>query len=136
MQKSQKGFTLIELVVVIVLLGILGVTALAKYQDLSEQAAGAANSGIASEMSAAAAINYAANISGVTTAIDIDSTTDTCDTADIGGLLASGSLPTGHLYTRSGAVCAASGDTYTCTVTDTTYTSASSGAATIICTGG
>jgi prepilin-type N-terminal cleavage/methylation domain-containing protein len=30
MYKSQKGFTLIELVVVIVLLGILGVTALGK----------------------------------------------------------------------------------------------------------
>ena len=72
MQKSQKGFTLIELVVVIVLLGILGVTALAKYHDLSTEAANAAISAVSADLSSAAAINYAASVIGVSGFTDFD----------------------------------------------------------------
>jgi len=38
LQDKSKGFTLIELITVIVILGILGVVALGKFQDLSEDA--------------------------------------------------------------------------------------------------
>ena len=135
MYKSQKGFTLIELVVVIVLLGILGVTAMGKFEDLSADATTAANSGVASEISSAAAINYAANIvSGGGAAMDDNN--DDCAEGSLGALFQSGVFPTARHDSAvgNGVVCAAPGDTYTCVISGDSGLGTSA-TATVVCTG-
>jgi MSHA pilin protein MshA len=61
---NQKGFTLIELIMVIVILGILAVVAIPKYQDIQTEAAIAAAEGVYGAAQGAAAINFAANLVG------------------------------------------------------------------------
>jgi len=56
---KQQGFTLIELVVVIIILGILAVTAAPKFIDIQSDARSAAMSGIAGGMRSAADVIYA-----------------------------------------------------------------------------
>ena len=125
MQNVQKGFTLIELVVVIVLLGILGVTALAKFQDLSGDAQTAVNAGIAAELSSGASINYAAK--SLNSGNGFDLLNDSC--ADIATDVMA-SRPSG--YTWTGSCGASAGVATTCYVQDTPL-NGTSAAASVIC---
>lgn len=61
MKYVQRGFTLIELVMVIVLVGILAAVAIPKFVDLKADAALSASKGVAGALASASAINYAAN---------------------------------------------------------------------------
>lgn len=61
MKKIQRGFTLIELVIVIVLVGILAAVAIPKFIDMKSDAALAASNGVAGALASASAINYAAS---------------------------------------------------------------------------
>ena len=72
MNKSQSGFTLVELVVVILILGILSATALPRFMNVSKQAHEAAVAGAAGGLGAGVALVRAQWIANGTTGADVD----------------------------------------------------------------
>ena len=58
MKKRELGFTMIELIVVIVILGVLAATALPKFIDLNSDAKAAALKGVSGAAASAMTINY------------------------------------------------------------------------------
>lgn len=107
MEKRQSGFTLIELVVVIVILGILAATALPKFIDLTGEADEAAVKGVAGALGSAAAINYGAKKAG-TQGVAVAECQDVTSAMQ--------SMPSGYTVTTTG-VTLTSGGTTACTVT-------------------
>jgi len=62
--RKEKGFTLIELVMVIVILGILAAFALPRFADLGGDARASSIQGLAGAMKSAAAISHTAQLAG------------------------------------------------------------------------
>jgi MSHA pilin protein MshA len=110
MRQIQKGFTLIELVMVIVIIGVLAAVAVPKFVDLSGEANQAAVSGVAGALASAASINYAAKKAGSPSGVTVANCTD------VSQLLQGGGVPAGYTVTAAAITANA---TVTCTVTHT-----------------
>lgn len=111
MKQVQRGFTLIELVMVIVILGVLAAVAIPKFVDLKSDAQAAALQGVVGGINSASAVNYAARSANATKgSATIGLTCSAAATA-----IMQGGIPSG--YTLPATVLVA-GDN-TCLVTQT-----------------
>ena len=110
MKTLQKmlGFTLIELVIVIAIIGILAAVAIPKFISLSSNAQQAATTAVAGALSAANASNYAARKLNSSLGVSIGNCTDVASALQ-GGLPANYTISSGTATSDNTTTCTLNG---------------------------
>jgi MSHA pilin protein MshA len=118
--RKQTGFTMIELIVVIVILGILAATALPKFVNMQSNAETSALKGVAGTLGSAMSINFGGCLvtNHVPTAgkCVLVNNCDGTSATGVKALLSGGVVPAGYTVA---ATALSSGVSTTCTVTQT-----------------
>jgi prepilin-type N-terminal cleavage/methylation domain-containing protein len=91
-KKGQRGFTLVELVVVVAVVGVLAAVATPKFMGVGDDARIAALEGVANALTAASATNYSQREAGGLIVVSVNTTDAATSTADNPAFVANAAL--------------------------------------------